>query len=419
VNKMNEKKNKAEKSKRSLYIVFSIIASIAIWMYVAYVQNPDKSIPISNISVVYVGEDALEANNLIVTNRDTSTLSLTFSGKRNTITKLDSSEITATVDLSAIVDKYTATAGVYQLPYTLDYGGTVMASSVSVSNTSKNYVSVTVERLVKNAVPVSVKNSIVPAEGYVLEDEELSFETLEISGPQSVVSSVAGAVAEITREDVEKTISEDVPLTLVDENGAVVESEYLSLAQETVTVTIPVLMQKEVMLYVDYIDAVSANGTDAVADILPESIILKGDPDILSGIDRLSVGTVDLVSFATDYRNIFDITIPAGMTNMSDRTTATVNVTLPGLSTKKISVEDIAVSGTPAGQQANVLSSKVDVMLRGTADALEQITAEDIRVVADLASPNGEANAYNARVTLNGSYTVDVIGTYTVRVELN
>ena len=179
--------------KRVLYIIISIVASIALWSYVTYVENPDMPLTKSNISVEYIGADVLKENNLVVISTDTDSLTLTFSGKRNTVMRLDDAFITATVDLSDIVELYSATAGVYQLEYSLDYGGAVSQSAVSISNTSKNYVTVTVEKLSSETVPVKVKNNVKTAEGFITDKEELSVAYVEVTGPQSELSKIKAA----------------------------------------------------------------------------------------------------------------------------------------------------------------------------------------------------------------------------------
>ena len=81
---IREKINSILKSK-SFYVVFSIVASIALWTYVAYAQNPDVTVPIGGIPVEFTGEDVLTDSGLIVTHLEESTLTLNFTGKRNVI----------------------------------------------------------------------------------------------------------------------------------------------------------------------------------------------------------------------------------------------------------------------------------------------------------------------------------------------
>ncbi|MBQ3404495.1 MAG: hypothetical protein IJG63_03645, partial [Oscillospiraceae bacterium] len=57
-------------TKRAYYIVFSLVASIALWVYVSYIDSDEMSVTVSSINVQFENEDALESNNLVITDID-------------------------------------------------------------------------------------------------------------------------------------------------------------------------------------------------------------------------------------------------------------------------------------------------------------------------------------------------------------
>lgn len=415
---MTEKTNKKESKKKILYIIISIIASVSLWAYVTYVDNPDKTVVIDNIVVEHVGEEILRENNLVLTSMDTDTLTLAFSGKRNTLTKLDGAYITATVDLEEIVETYSATAGVYQLGYDLDYGGVVSPSAVSVTNTSKNYVAVTVEKLVSDRVPVKVVNSVQVADGFIAEKEELSVNYISVNGPQSEISKIDSARVEIMREDVSKPIVEDIPITLVDADGNPVDTTYITMNTETVAVTIPVLMVKKVPLKVEYIATVNVNGNDAVSKIEPEYLELSGTPEELENIKEIVLGTINLADFETEMEKTYSISIPSGLKNVTKTPVARVSVTLPKFKVKTVTTANIQLRGIPAGSAVYLKELSETVTLRGTSDNLNKVTGENVRVVADFSGVSSIGNSASviARVYIDDVTGIDVMGDCRVEI---
>ena len=121
---------------KAFYIIFSIVASIALWSYVTYVQNPDQTLTVGSIPVEFVGQDKLQETGLVVTNVSTENVTLKFTGKRNTVTKLRSDNVKLSVDLSEISALSNGITGVYQLTYDITYPTGTNLSFVTVSDAS-------------------------------------------------------------------------------------------------------------------------------------------------------------------------------------------------------------------------------------------------------------------------------------------
>ena len=206
---IKEKINNALRS-RAFYIVFSILASFALWTYVAYIENPDVTVPVSGIKVEFVGEDSLTENDLIITGVDTDRVMLRFTGSRNNVSQLSSTNLTVTVDLSNV-----NVAGVNQLPYTVNYPDNVSASDIFISGASVDYITVTVEKLVKTTVAVRGAYNGGVEDGFEAEPLEFDPEEITVSGPESVISEISYAWIEIERDNLSKTLVIEMPYTLM------------------------------------------------------------------------------------------------------------------------------------------------------------------------------------------------------------
>ena len=78
----------------------------------------------------------------------------------------------------------------------------------------------------------------------------------------------------------------------------------------------------------------------------PAQITIKGDPDVLAGLNSIYLGTVDLSSIQNSVTEEFSIVIADGLTNMTG-TQAKVTVELRNLKTKTFQVSNIELTNAP------------------------------------------------------------------------
>ena len=88
--------------------------------------------------------------------------------------------------------------------------------------------------------------------------------------------------------------------------------------------------------------------------------------------------------------------------------------------TEVFAVSNIRTVNPPEGYNVDVVTQSVLVTVRGPAEELEKIDTSQFQVVADLSDLTGEGSRQvRAKVYLNGTSTVGVIGEYTVLVNIS
>jgi len=400
-------------SSRIFYIIFSLLASFAIWLYVAYAENPDVSTGISGIRVELRNADYLTDRGLVVTYVSSDTLSLRFLGKRNVVSILSRDNVTASVDLSEI-----KRAGTYTLPYKVNYPINVAESSVSVTARSADTIVVIVDNLVKKDIPVRGVYDGGVAQGYRAEPMEISPSVITVSGPQEIISRIDHAWVNILRENISKTVDETVGVVLMDENGEEVRSEFVTLSQDTVEVIIPVVMVKDVPLTVNLTPGAGADERNTLVTISPSYVTLSGDAETLNALNQIVLGTIDLKSFALSTSQKFSIAIPNNTQNLTGTMEATVSVTVEGLETRRIQTTNIQTTNETEGYHYAIITQSLDVLLRGEGDDLEDVDPANVRVVADLSALGNTIGTYTvpAKVYVDGKDSVGAVGSYTVTV---
>lgn len=405
--------NKISNSK-IFWIIFSVLASITLWLYVAYTENTEIESTISNVPVQFVGEDTLTGRNLMVTEGDDQTVTLRVTARRSDISKLNASTLSVSVDLSKV-----KTTGEMGMAYTINYPDNVNQSNVSISRTSY-YVYITVDKLVTKNVDVrgTFEGDILDADKYLAQPLIFDPETIEISGPDAIISQISYVWVVLQRENVSATVTATLSYTFMDNDGNEVKSDDIKCSVETVEVTMPVLMVKEIPLSVDFIEGGGASAEDVVYTINPKTIKLSGAAETLDGINHIVLGSIDLSDFVSTTTQPFQIIIPNDTTNITGETEATVTAEIVGLETAKLSVSSFEFTNTPNGYLARAVTQSLEVKVRAPRSVINLITSYNIRAVADLTDLTGTTGTFIVplKVSIDGYSDAGVVGDYEIVV---
>ena len=317
---------------KTFYIVVACVASVLLWMYVVNYENTTQTVTLSGLEVTYIGgEDILQDRSLLVTDKDMQDVSLQLMVKRRLVSQLNNDTVHVSVDLRDIRSR-----GVYEKAYTISYDN-VDEDDVIVLRKTPETMMVNIDRI--GVIPeVEVRGVFdgTVAEGYMLEPIIYSPETIQVRGPESVISRIDCAKVIIERENLTRTVTGTVGFVLVDEDGQPVESAEMETSAKEISYTIPIVKVKDVGLTVNLLEGGGADADDAVVRVDPPFVTLSGDAELLNGINQITLGSVDLASFAQSTTETFAILLPNGVNNLSGDKEATVTVTVRDLTTKTI-----------------------------------------------------------------------------------
>ncbi len=398
---MKNKKAKTNIWDNKVFWVFiSIIASVLLWVYVTTTEGNIITRPYDGVQVVFNGEDTLrDKEGLVISDISASNVTVRLRGTMRTLSKLNSQNITAVVDVSKISSK-----GNITLPFTMQYPSGTDKNNIDVVSSVPQYVTFNIDKATSRTVEVKGEFSGTVAEGFV--PGSLSFEpqTVTISGPENEVNRVAYAWVHIQREDVDKTLKFDSEYILVDADGYELQLDNIRLDTPKVSVTLPVKATKEVPLSVDLIPGGGAAVENVKLTFDPETITISGDAEILDGINKISLGTIDLASFASTLEEKFPIVLDNAVSSVTGITEAKVTVEVIGFETKKFNVTNTSVINVPAGRTATIVTESVEVLLRGTSDVISKVKANNIRAVVDLADIGSNTGVFEvpAKIMVDG-----------------
>lgn len=401
-----------------LWVIISILASILIWVFVTSTQGDIIEVKINNVPVEFLGEDIIrEKDGLIVTDVSNETVAVTIRGTRRDISKLTSTNITASIDVSKI-----AAASQHTSSLDISFPLGANSSTMSAVSTSPSTVSFSVVKENSKTIELRGEFTGTVADGFTVGDVVIDPSAVVISGPKSDISKVAYGKVVIPREDVDKTISFDSDYILCDSEGNELELEEIELETEIVNVTLPISATKEVPLTVDLVEGGGATSEDVKITCVPETITIAGDAEILDGINKISLATVDLSSFKLSFEETYNIVLDNNITNVTGQTEAKVTIQMVGLATRDFNVTNISFINAAEGRNVEIVTENLTVTLRGKEDVLKEIQDNNIRAVVDLADITANTGEFQptAKIYVDGFTGVGAVRVrdYTVYVNI-
>lgn len=397
-------------------LLLSILIALCLWLYVMTVEQPESKKTYYDIPVVLQNESILaERGLMIVSERPTVTMEL--SGTRTNLNQLNESNINVIANVSSIV-----TPGTHELNYNVSYPGNIPSGSISRNSSNPDMITLKVENRITKPIPVvpDYMDTTVP-EGMIADKENmiLDYETIEVSGPESVLENITKAVIEVDLKDQTQTIVGEYQYTLCNDAGEPVDSQWVTTNVELVNMTLQIRRLKEITLDVTVVDGGGATKQTSTIDIQPRTIQVSGSEALLENLEVLDLGTVDLGALENDSVLNFTIALPEGITNETGIAEATVEVKFPNLRTVKFDVTNIQLQNVPAGMEPELVTQILEVKLRGPVALMEKITAEDIIASIDLKDAQPGTDKYTVQITLGSDFTgVGAMNSYTAMVTL-
>lgn len=392
--------------------VLAVVIAIVFWLVIVNVEDPEKTKNFT-VKVEMQNAETLEEAGMtyeVVDNSDIITFTVT--GQRSIVERLTVEDFVATADLENMEN-------MSQVPIMIT--AKKYANNITITKRSQ-YVNVYVESIESSTVPVVVETVGEVPEGFLLADElQASQDTIRVTGPQSLVESVAKAVAWVDVTALEADATQKVDLALYDADGNVVETDRLELSNSVVTVSVGVLERGTVPVIYE-VNGTPSDGyriTGVKGSVSEVGIV--GKSATIDEVDAIVVEGPDMsVDYATKTLekviNLNDY-LPDGISLAEGQDAeVTVTITLEGKETKEYEVPaaNIQVKNIPEGFRVDIQDDTVLVTMKGYPSELKDITADILKGTADATGvPEG---TQSLKVTIAGDYQIEGSVEVSVRV---
>lgn len=131
------------------------------------------------------------------------------------------------------------------------------------------------------------------------------------------------------------------------------------------------------------------------------SVTLSGDANQLASLGELVLGEVALQEIEGTRTFTYEIPVPDGLTNLSGVTSATLTITNRDVAARNITVTSFGFENYESpGRTVEVVTSSLNVTLRGTKTVLDGLEPSQVTAVADLS---------DVAHASSGTYTVPAV----------
>lgn len=360
-------------------VVLSLALSLSVWLYVNDSQNPRQTDFVSGsitVDVVNV------PNGRAVLPLASDTVSVRVSAPKNVLDGLTPQDFSASIDLSGLNGNQA----------TLPVRVKSSRRQVQVVEVSPSTLDVTLDNLVSRTVPVQVAPLGVVPVGFDLASTSTDPTSVAVSGPQSLVQTVAAACAEVNLTDLRVAVQQTVKLKAQASHCG--DISQVSLSPEDVRVNVDVTQTVFTRPFVvnPTVRGQPAPGYSVTAvSVDPQLVQVSAPLDILSAIDPVKGLTTEEVNIAgarggdsgsQDVTRVVKLQLPQGAT--ASRDDVTVQVTIAAQQGQLEFSLVPQVRGLGSGLRATLASDAVRVILAGPLPVLTALDPTTLKASVDV-----------------------------------
>ena len=404
----------------------SLVLAFVLWFLVVQIDDPLDSVTFNNVEIDLVNTDVLEQRGMVYEVLDESNIArVTVYAPKSVLGQIRKNDIVAEADMSKLTDINTIAVNYYVENLTVDsVDGNRDIVRLNVEDRASKWIRLT----------SSVVGDV--ADGYLVTNVSLDQTTIEISGPQSVVSQVAYAAVEMGVAGATSNLSANVDIQLFDEEDKLIENKSIRKNVNSAYMQVEVLATKEVPIRIEYSgqpaegylatgvvesnkNHVAIAGRSAVLDGITEIVIPAESLDI-SGATGNVYATVDLDDFVPD-------NIRWAERSFSGKVAVSVYVEPVKIRTLEVPAGNISLINPPADL---VVSLPEDVeyyelVISGLAENVDAIDVQTLAGIIDVQSYFAEqeitlikAGVYEIPVDFQLSEEMNVEAELTVSVQI-
>ena len=238
------------------------------------------------------------------------------------------------------------------------------------------------------------------------ENSTLDYTSVSVTGPESVTDRIEKAVIQADLTDQRESISQSFRYTLCDGEGNPVDAELITTNVEEVRLDVRIQKVKDITLVYNIVEGGGATRDNVSVTMSAETIRVCGSEVAIDAMeDQLVVGTINLAELTKSGTMTFQVLLPEGITNLSAITEVEATVLLSGLTTRDYVLENIQSVNIPEGMEAELITEKLTVTVRGPAELMSKLTAENITATVDFTGAEAGTTTFRTVITFGEGFT--------------
>lgn len=365
-------------------IIFSLITSFVIWIFVASSSYAEQEKVISDIPISIPLSDVAQEMGLKIFSGGDVKAEVKVSGNRVSLGMVskDNIQIIAKQASSSIVSP-----GTYTLELTAIKKGTFTDYEFS-SAVTPSFVTVTVDatREINMNISNEVKYNFDPT--YFAAATSFSDTAVSISGPESKIKTISKvSVKKEIEETLNSTWSMTIPLTVYDSFGTDISKDpQIQLSAKEVTVTIPILFVKKIPIVPEFLNAPESFKVDSTfASVEPGEIEIAGPEETVKKLSDVKLKPLDFSKINLQNKLFdLDLNLPNGCRTMNNVYSARLTINMDDMKSTDVKVKNIKFINIPQNKTPKVYTDSIIVQMVGHENAIKNLNSDNVFAEIDL-----------------------------------
>lgn len=271
--------------------LISLVLAVIAWVGIMIQTNPIQDLSINEVPLIMVPP----SSDLVLTSEVPSYVKVTVQTTDDLLDKADPSVVSAELDLSGLP------SDAHQVPVEI----AIAYPGIQFTSVDPSFVNVVLEEKISKELTTNVNTSGSISNGYRLEEIKTTPETVLIEGQESLVSQVVQAEVDISLNGRSENFQEILPVTLLDQDGEIVQGLTPSPSQVLVDVFIVQEFTTRVIAVYANVDMATLEPNYEVVSTLasPSVVTIKGRPLELANIgEYVETSPIDLTGITSELK---------------------------------------------------------------------------------------------------------------------
>ena len=368
----------------------SFLFAAVLWLIVTNINDPSSPYKESNIPVVLKNTDLITNNGQIYEVLDGTDMidSVVIWAPRSVVDKLSRSDIVAEADVRDLTSLNTINIKLS----TNKYNDKLDSIKGSIENVKLN-----IENKETRSFPIKANLTGEVRDGYMVGNVSTEQNLIRVSGPESLISQITRAQAEVDISGFTSNIGTDSDIRLYNEAGVEIKAQSIEKSITKVRVNVEILEKKTVPISFKF-SGIPAEDYRTTGEITSSrnSVELAGKSETLRGISAIEIpeGVIDVSGAVETVETVIDLRdyLPAGVVLAEEGFDGNISVSVQIEQQRRQTVsgmmENIQFVGVPEGYEAviNEPEERYRVTLIGLASELAEIDVNTLEVYVDVAA---------------------------------
>lgn len=285
-------------------------------------------------------------------------------------------------DLEVWADLTGAQAGLVRL----ELHSRIDVRPVEVTHLEPSTISLRLEPTASNEFPVQVETIGEPAVGYRANPATIDPTSTVVTGPSPAVDQVDKVLARLDLSGRSQDVNEIIDLEPVDANGDVVSGVSLNPKQVQVTVKVEDLGGYRSVVVSPKIEGEVEPGYQLTRITVTPTLVrvFSPDPQVVNELSGfVETEPVSLAGATEDFERRVALNLPEGVSIVGEQSVV-VQVSIAPIENSITITRPVEFQGLGPGLYAQASPETVNLILNGPLPVLDNLAADDVRVVLDL-----------------------------------